>query len=161
MGLVLEENECFDFDLIVTGGKPERVATSLVCHIKHHHEPITLAVEVSFKVRTDLNTFTKLLTRHGYYRHKMFNYSTLIVCCCDILWVLCLWAVTSLYSSCDFAQGPIVTLSLPSVDFGLMIPGEQMQMPLLLTNVTQLEASWMLKERQDHQDPQVLYSGLI
>lgn len=49
--LGLEENECFDFDLIVTGGKPERVVTSLVCHIEHHHEPVTLAVEVSFKVR--------------------------------------------------------------------------------------------------------------
>nr|CBN81993.1 Deleted in lung and esophageal cancer protein 1 [Dicentrarchus labrax] len=46
----IEENECFDFDLIVTGGKPERVVTSLVCHIEHHHEPITLAMEVSFKI---------------------------------------------------------------------------------------------------------------
>lgn len=55
----LEENECFDFDLIVTGGKPERVVTSLACHIEHHHEPVTLAVEVSFKVRTNLNTITK------------------------------------------------------------------------------------------------------
>lgn len=51
MGLGLEENECFDFDLIVTGGKPEKVATSLVCHIEHRHEPVTLAVEVSFKVQ--------------------------------------------------------------------------------------------------------------
>ncbi|KAK2886526.1 deleted in lung and esophageal cancer protein 1 [Channa argus] len=45
----IEENECFDFDLIVTGVKPERVVTSLVCHIEHHHEPVTLVVEVSFK----------------------------------------------------------------------------------------------------------------
>ncbi|KAK2859516.1 hypothetical protein Q5P01_004136 [Channa striata] len=45
----IDENECFDFDLIVTGGKPERVVTGLVCHIEHHHEPVTLAVEVSFK----------------------------------------------------------------------------------------------------------------
>ncbi|XP_051267160.1 deleted in lung and esophageal cancer protein 1 [Dicentrarchus labrax] len=97
----IEENECFDFDLIVTGGKPERVVTSLVCHIEHHHEPITLAMEVSFK-------------------------------------------------------GPIVTLDVPSVDFGLMKLGEQTQTTLLLTNITQLEASWMLKERPDHQDMQIL-----
>lgn len=51
VGLILEENECFDFDLFVTGGKPERVVTNLVCHVEHHHEPVTLAVEVSFKVR--------------------------------------------------------------------------------------------------------------
>ncbi|XP_044196282.1 deleted in lung and esophageal cancer protein 1 [Thunnus albacares] len=101
----IEENECFDFDLIVTGGKPERVVTSVVCHIEHHHEPVTLAVEVSFK-------------------------------------------------------GPIVTLNVPSVDFGLMRLGEQTQTSLLLTNITQLEASWTLEERhnsqQDHQDTQIL-----
>ncbi|XP_070842315.1 deleted in lung and esophageal cancer protein 1 [Chaetodon trifascialis] len=96
----IEENECFDFDLIVTGGKPERVVTSLLCHIEHHHEPVTLAVEVSFK-------------------------------------------------------GPIVTLSVPSVDFGLLKLGEQTQITLLLTNITQLEACWMLKERQEHQDTQI------
>ncbi|KAE8279845.1 Deleted in lung and esophageal cancer protein 1 Deleted in lung cancer protein 1 [Larimichthys crocea] len=95
----IEENECFDFDLIVTGGKPEKVATSLVCHIEHRHEPVTLAVEVSFK-------------------------------------------------------GPIVTLGVPSVDFGLMKLGEQSQTTLLLTNITQLEASWTLKER--HHDTQIL-----
>ncbi|XP_070709445.1 deleted in lung and esophageal cancer protein 1 [Pempheris klunzingeri] len=97
----IEENECFDFDLIVTGGKPEKVVTSLACHIEHHHEPVALAVEVTFK-------------------------------------------------------GPIVTLSVPSVDFGLMMLGEQTQTTLLLTNITQLEASWMLRERQNHQDAQIL-----
>ncbi|XP_054479162.1 deleted in lung and esophageal cancer protein 1 [Anoplopoma fimbria] len=100
----IEENECFDFDLILSGGKPEKVVTSLVCHIEHHHKPVTLAVEVSFK-------------------------------------------------------GPIVTLSVPSVEFGLMKLGEQTQTTLLLTNTTQLEASWTLKERrnnqQDHQDKQL------
>ncbi|XP_029979404.1 deleted in lung and esophageal cancer protein 1 isoform X2 [Sphaeramia orbicularis] len=45
----IEENECFDFDLIMTGGKPEKVVTSLVCHIEHSTEPATLLVEVSFK----------------------------------------------------------------------------------------------------------------
>uniref|UniRef100_A0A4W6DBE1 DLEC1 cilia and flagella associated protein n=1 Tax=Lates calcarifer TaxID=8187 RepID=A0A4W6DBE1_LATCA len=102
----IEENECFDFDLIVTGGKPERVVTSLLCHIEHHHEPIALAVEVSFK-------------------------------------------------------GPIVTLSVPSVDFGLMRLGEQTQTTLLLTNTTQLEASWTIEDnQQDHQDAQVQWTNM-
>ncbi|XP_008306151.1 deleted in lung and esophageal cancer protein 1 isoform X2 [Cynoglossus semilaevis] len=43
------ENECFNFDLIVTGGKPGKVVTSLVCHIQHHSEPVSLFFEVSFK----------------------------------------------------------------------------------------------------------------
>lgn len=58
MDLCLDENECFDFDLITTGGKPERVVTSLLCHIEHHHEPVTLSVEVSFKVKINFNTVT-------------------------------------------------------------------------------------------------------
>ncbi|XP_026216993.1 deleted in lung and esophageal cancer protein 1 [Anabas testudineus] len=101
----IDENECFDFDLIMTGGKPERVVTSLLCHIEHHHEPVTLAVEVSFK-------------------------------------------------------GPIVTLSAPSVDFGLVRLGEQTQTKLLLTNTTQLEASWTMEEKrnsqQDHEATQII-----
>ncbi|XP_069559633.1 deleted in lung and esophageal cancer protein 1 [Brachyistius frenatus] len=101
----IEENECFDFNLIVTGGKPEKVVTSLVCNIQHRHEPVVLAVEVSFK-------------------------------------------------------GPMVTVSVPSVDFGLMRLGEQNQTTLLLTNTTQLKASWTLEERLDthqhHQYTQIL-----
>ncbi|XP_078137059.1 deleted in lung and esophageal cancer protein 1 isoform X3 [Sander vitreus] len=101
----IEENECFDFDLILSGGKPDRVVTSLVCHIEHRHEPVTLAVEVSFK-------------------------------------------------------GPIVTLSVPSVEFGLLKLGEQTQTTLLLTNITQLESSWTLMERhnsqQDREGTQIL-----
>uniref|UniRef100_A0A3P9CVN0 DLEC1 cilia and flagella associated protein n=1 Tax=Maylandia zebra TaxID=106582 RepID=A0A3P9CVN0_9CICH len=84
------ENECFDFSLTVTGGKAENIVTSLVCHIQHHHEPVTLAVEVSFK-------------------------------------------------------GPTVTLNVPSIDFGPIRPREQTQTTLLLTNTTQLEASWILE----------------
>lgn len=53
-----------------------------------------------------------------------------------------------------------MTLSVPSVDFGLMKLGERAQTSLLLTNITQLEASWTLTERQDHKDTQVLSSGL-
>lgn len=71
-------------------------------------------------------------------------------------------AETSLCPSFDFGQGPTLTLSVPSVDFGLMKLGEQTHTAVLLTNVTQLEASWTLKERcdsqQDHQDAQVLHT---
>lgn len=92
----IEENECFDFDLIVTGGKPEKVVTSLVCYIEHHFEPVTLPLEVCFK-------------------------------------------------------GPTVTISVPSVDFGLLRLGEQCQTTLLLINTTPLEASWALQERHSNQ----------
>ncbi|XP_075994138.1 deleted in lung and esophageal cancer protein 1 [Genypterus blacodes] len=97
----VEENECLDFDLVVTGGKPERVATTLTCRIENHHKPISLAVEVSFR-------------------------------------------------------GPVVILSKPNVDFGLLRPGDQTQTSLLLTNTTHLEACWMLEERlNSQQDPQL------
>ncbi|XP_029955542.1 deleted in lung and esophageal cancer protein 1 isoform X2 [Salarias fasciatus] len=100
----IEENECFDFDLIVTGEKPESAVTSLVCRIEHQHEPVTLPVKVSFK-------------------------------------------------------GPTVTVSVPSVDFGLVRLGEQAQTTLLLSNPTQLEAFWELKERlyspDSHPDSQI------
>ncbi|KAM3593795.1 uncharacterized protein V6R79_022034 [Siganus canaliculatus] len=96
----IEENECFDFDLLVTGEKPGKVQTSVFCHIKDHHEPVPLAVEASFK-------------------------------------------------------GPIVSLSAPSVDFGLVKLGDETQTTLLLTNITQLEASWTLKGRQHYLDTQV------
>lgn len=43
-------NECFEFDLTVTGLKPARVETSAVCHIMHHPKPVSLAVMVTFKV---------------------------------------------------------------------------------------------------------------
>ncbi|KAM3863421.1 deleted in lung and esophageal cancer protein 1-like [Diretmus argenteus] len=101
----LEVNECLDLDLVVTGGKPERVVTRLLCHIQHRHTPVTLAVEVSFK-------------------------------------------------------GPIVTLSVPSLDLGFVRVGEQTQTSVLLTNTTQLEASWTLEEKntsqRDHHPPQIV-----
>ncbi|XP_042366373.1 deleted in lung and esophageal cancer protein 1 [Plectropomus leopardus] len=98
----IEENECFDFDLILTGGKPERVVTGLVCHIEHHTEPVILPLEVSFK-------------------------------------------------------GPIVTLSVPSLEFGLIRLGEHTQTTVHLANITQLEASWTLMEKQSsQQDTQIL-----
>ncbi|XP_007555739.1 deleted in lung and esophageal cancer protein 1 [Poecilia formosa] len=45
----IEENECFDFDVVVTGGKPDKLETNLVCNIQHRHEPVKLPIEVSFK----------------------------------------------------------------------------------------------------------------
>lgn len=48
---VSEENECFDFDVIVTGGKPDELKTNLVCNIERRDEPVKLPIEVSFKVR--------------------------------------------------------------------------------------------------------------
>ncbi|XP_029935813.1 deleted in lung and esophageal cancer protein 1 [Myripristis murdjan] len=102
----LEVNECFDFDLVVTGGKPGRVVTSLSCHVEHHNKPVTLAVEVSFK-------------------------------------------------------GPKVTLSVPSLDLGLLSLGEQTQTTVLLTNTSQLEACWMLEERSNSQQDQHLPQILV
>ncbi|XP_054893916.1 deleted in lung and esophageal cancer protein 1 [Poeciliopsis prolifica] len=45
----IEENECFDFDVTVTGGKPDKLETNLICNIQHRHEPVKLPIEVSFK----------------------------------------------------------------------------------------------------------------
>nr|XP_057916295.1 deleted in lung and esophageal cancer protein 1 isoform X2 [Doryrhamphus excisus] len=45
----IDEKECFAFNLIVTGGKAEKVVSSLLCHIQHRKEPVALAVEVTFK----------------------------------------------------------------------------------------------------------------
>ncbi|XP_034024820.1 deleted in lung and esophageal cancer protein 1 [Thalassophryne amazonica] len=42
------QNKCLEFDLVVTAEKAQAVVTSLVCHIEHHHEPVTLSVEVCF-----------------------------------------------------------------------------------------------------------------
>ncbi|XP_061661850.1 deleted in lung and esophageal cancer protein 1 isoform X2 [Syngnathoides biaculeatus] len=101
----IDQKECFVFQLMVTGGKPEKVVTSLLCHIEHCNEPVILAVEVTFK-------------------------------------------------------GPSVSISAPSVDFGLMRLGEQSQKTLHLDNVTHLEASWTLEEvhrsPDDGQDPQLI-----
>ncbi|XP_019745531.1 deleted in lung and esophageal cancer protein 1 isoform X2 [Hippocampus comes] len=93
----IDENECFVFDLLLTGGKPEKVATSLLCRIQHRSQPVVLAVEVTFK-------------------------------------------------------GPSVSISEPSVDFGLMRLGEQSQKTLYLHNATHLEASWSLAEAHESPD---------
>lgn len=51
-----------------------------------------------------------------------------------------------------------MTLNVPSVDFGLIKLGERKRTSLLLTNITQLKASWTLEECQDVEDSQVLSS---
>lgn len=43
-------NACAELDLVVTGGRAERVVTSLSCHIENHQRPLALPVEVCFKV---------------------------------------------------------------------------------------------------------------
>ncbi|CAL8294151.1 unnamed protein product [Lota lota] len=45
----IEVNACVELDLVVTGGRPERLVTSLLCHIEHQQQPLRLPVEVSFK----------------------------------------------------------------------------------------------------------------
>lgn len=64
----------------------------------------------------------------------------------------------SLCSSSGFQQGPIVTFSVPSVDFGLIRFGEQAQTTLFLTNSTHLEAPWTIEDSQ--QDPQVQWNNM-
>jgi len=45
-----EVNACAELELVVTGGRAERVVTSLPCHIGDHQRPLALPVEVCFKV---------------------------------------------------------------------------------------------------------------
>lgn len=130
----MDESECFVFDLLLTGGKPEKVVTSLLCHIQHRSEPVVLAVEVTFKVRRAL--------RDDYY------------------WFVVVVVPSRLYPPLSFAsKGPSVSISEPSVDFGLMRLGEQAQKTLYLHNATHLEASWSLAEAHESpdggRDPQV------
>ncbi|MGH0154177.1 UNVERIFIED_CONTAM: hypothetical protein FKN15_053519 [Acipenser sinensis] len=44
-----QPNECCDLELALTGGKPGSSTLSLLCHIEHHPEPVTLHVEAAFK----------------------------------------------------------------------------------------------------------------
>ncbi|XP_059900626.1 deleted in lung and esophageal cancer protein 1 isoform X2 [Gadus macrocephalus] len=45
----LEVESCVELDLVVTGGRPGRLVTSLLCHIEHQQQPLRLPVEVCFK----------------------------------------------------------------------------------------------------------------
>lgn len=48
----LDMNECCEFELTITGGKPGRVSHNLPCKIEHSPEPVVLHVEAAFKVST-------------------------------------------------------------------------------------------------------------
>ncbi|XP_071270154.1 deleted in lung and esophageal cancer protein 1 [Salvelinus alpinus] len=85
----IEMNECFDLELILTGGRPGAVISRLLCYVQHHRQPVALAIQVTFK-------------------------------------------------------GPQVSVSVPSLDLGLMQLGDQTQVTMVLTNTTQLEALWSL-----------------
>ncbi|XP_045066363.1 deleted in lung and esophageal cancer protein 1 isoform X2 [Coregonus clupeaformis] len=100
----IEVNECFDLELVLTGGRPGAVMSSLLCHVQHHPQPVALAIQVTFK-------------------------------------------------------GPQVSVSVPSLDLGLMRLGDQTQVTVALTNSTQLEALWDLgpgeSERADSNHTQI------
>ncbi|XP_046879409.1 deleted in lung and esophageal cancer protein 1 isoform X5 [Hypomesus transpacificus] len=87
----LEANECFDLELVLTGGRAGKVATSLQCQIKNHNKPVTLNITATFK-------------------------------------------------------GPHLSLSVPSVDLGLLSLGDQAQSKVTILNPSQLEACWTLRE---------------
>ncbi|XP_077480061.1 deleted in lung and esophageal cancer protein 1 [Stigmatopora argus] len=72
----IDANQCRVFNLNVTGGKPEKVVTSLLCQIEHRSEPVTLLVEVSFKgpsMTIDVPNVDFGLMRLGEERHKALN----------------------------------------------------------------------------------------
>ncbi|XP_060755864.1 deleted in lung and esophageal cancer protein 1 [Neoarius graeffei] len=45
----IETNECFEMDLVLTGGRPGCLTTTLQCHVQHHSNPVVLPIEVTFK----------------------------------------------------------------------------------------------------------------
>ncbi|XP_034145187.1 deleted in lung and esophageal cancer protein 1 [Esox lucius] len=45
----IEMNECFDLELVLTGGRPGAEESRLICHIQHHHPPVVLPICVTFK----------------------------------------------------------------------------------------------------------------
>ncbi|KAI4901416.1 hypothetical protein NFI96_018546 [Prochilodus magdalenae] len=90
----IEMNECFDLNLILTGGQPGHFSTTLQCHVKHHNSPVGLPIEATFK-------------------------------------------------------GPQLTLSVPSLDLGLLQLGQEICSTLQICNSSPLEAHWSLKELAD------------
>ncbi|XP_072544966.1 deleted in lung and esophageal cancer protein 1 isoform X3 [Salminus brasiliensis] len=87
----IEMNECFDMDLILTGGQPGHFTTTLHCHVEHHPNPIGMPIEAMF-------------------------------------------------------QGPQLTLSVPSLDLGLLQLGQEVCSTVLISNSSPLEAQWSLGE---------------
>lgn len=64
-----EMNECFDMEVVLTGGKPGHFTSTLLCHIQHHPKPVGLAIEVTFKVRGVWNTTWR---HHGWSESDVF-----------------------------------------------------------------------------------------
>ncbi|XP_062335007.1 deleted in lung and esophageal cancer protein 1 isoform X2 [Osmerus eperlanus] len=87
----IEAYECFDLELVLTGGRAGKVAASLQCQIKNHNKSVTLNITATFK-------------------------------------------------------GPHLSLSVPSVDLGLLRLGDQAQSKVTILNPSQLEACWTLRE---------------
>ncbi|XP_017573141.2 deleted in lung and esophageal cancer protein 1 isoform X1 [Pygocentrus nattereri] len=87
----IEMNECFDMDLILTGGRPGHFTTTLQCLVKHHNSPVGLPIEATFK-------------------------------------------------------GPQLTLSMPSLDLGLLELGQEICSTVQISNSSPLEANWGLVE---------------
>ncbi|XP_067824418.1 deleted in lung and esophageal cancer protein 1 isoform X2 [Heptranchias perlo] len=44
----IEPNDYCDLELLLTGGKPEKISYRLQCHIRHQEEPVFLYVEATF-----------------------------------------------------------------------------------------------------------------
>ncbi|KAG7317632.1 hypothetical protein KOW79_018667 [Hemibagrus wyckioides] len=45
----IDTDECFDMELVLTGGLPGCLTTTLRCQVQHHPNPIVLPIEVTFK----------------------------------------------------------------------------------------------------------------
>ena len=79
------------------------------------------------------------------------------------LYVKQLWC----YCCVDLHQGPHLSLSVPSVDLGLLSLGDQAQSKVTILNPSQLEACWTLRELannlsdKDTQVPSILMFSVI
>uniref|UniRef100_UPI00398F6025 deleted in lung and esophageal cancer protein 1 isoform X2 n=1 Tax=Pristiophorus japonicus TaxID=55135 RepID=UPI00398F6025 len=65
---IIEPNDCYDLELLLTGGKPEKMNYRLRCHIRHQEEPVVLYVEATFmgpQVCIDLPSLDFCLMRLG------------------------------------------------------------------------------------------------
>ncbi|XP_072911149.1 deleted in lung and esophageal cancer protein 1 [Hemitrygon akajei] len=66
-GTVEADSYC-ELELLLTGGKPEKMAYHLQCHIRYHEEPVTLCVEATFvgpQVCIDLPSLDFCLVQFG------------------------------------------------------------------------------------------------
>ncbi|NWI98515.1 DLEC1 protein, partial [Crypturellus undulatus] len=89
----IDMNECCDFELAITGGKPGSVSHNLLCKIQHSAEPVVLHIEAAFK-------------------------------------------------------GPLLSISIPSLQLGLIKRGETVLRTFEIQNLCQLPARWRMQESQ-------------